>query len=127
MGVLVVVDSFINADAVKRLGMIRRIEVADYPRLVEIWESAVVNTHDFLKREDFLYYKERVPSYFPYVTLFGFEQDDKLVGFIGVAVGNIEILVFETDNRGKGVGRPLVVYSIYELRVNYGVEDEMHI
>ncbi len=98
--------------------MIRRIEVADYPRLVEIWESAVVNTHDFLKREDFLYYKERVPSYFPYVTLFGFEQDDKLVGFIGVSDGNIEMLFIENDNRGKGIGRQLVLYAINELHVN---------
>lgn len=68
--------------------MIRKIETADYPRLVEIWESAVLHTHDFLKEEDFLYYKERLPSYFPYVALFGFEQDGILVGFIGIAEGN---------------------------------------
>jgi len=37
--------------------MIRKIKVTDHPRLMEIWESAVLNTHDFLKEEDFLYYK----------------------------------------------------------------------
>lgn len=37
--------------------MIRKIKVTDYPRLMEIWESAVLSTHDFLKEEDFLYYK----------------------------------------------------------------------
>ena len=42
--------------------MIRKIETADYPRLVEIWESAVLHTHDFLKEKDFLYYKERLPK-----------------------------------------------------------------
>ncbi|MFQ7088400.1 MAG: GNAT family N-acetyltransferase, partial [Bacteroides sp.] len=26
--------------------MIRKIEVTDYPRLMEIWESAVLSTHD---------------------------------------------------------------------------------
>lgn len=55
--------------------MIRKIKVTDYPRLIEIWESAVLSTHDFLKEEDFLYYKEQLPVYFQYVTLFGFEQD----------------------------------------------------
>ena len=35
--------------------MIRKIKVTDYPRLMEIWESAVLSTHDFLKEEDFLY------------------------------------------------------------------------
>ena len=39
--------------------MIRKIKVTDYPRLMEIWESAVLSTHDFLTEEDFLYYKER--------------------------------------------------------------------
>lgn len=33
--------------------MIRKIKVTDYPRLMEIWESAVLSTHDFLKEEDF--------------------------------------------------------------------------
>lgn len=28
--------------------MIRKIKVTDYPRLMEIWESAVLSTHDFL-------------------------------------------------------------------------------
>lgn len=45
--------------------MIRRIEPTDYPRLLEIWESAVRSTHDFLREEDFRYYKEQVPAYFP--------------------------------------------------------------
>ena len=54
--------------------MIRKIKVTDYPRLIEIWESAVLSTHDFLKEEDFLYYKEQLPVYFQYVILFGFEQ-----------------------------------------------------
>ena len=35
--------------------MIRKIKVTDYPRLMEIWESAVLSTHDFLKEEDFIY------------------------------------------------------------------------
>ena len=36
----------------KEQNMIRTIEPADYPRLMEIWESAVLHTHDFLKEED---------------------------------------------------------------------------
>ena len=31
--------------------MIREIKETDYPRLIEIWESAVLNTHDFLKED----------------------------------------------------------------------------
>lgn len=97
--------------------MIRKIETADYPRLVEIWESAVLHTHDFLKEEDFFYYKERLPSYFPYVALFGFEQDGILVGFIGIAEGNVEMLFIDDSCRGKGIGKQLISYVIRDFGV----------
>ena len=92
--------------------MIRRIEPTDYPRLLEIWESAVRSTHDFLREEDFRYYKEQVPTYFPQVTLVGFEQDARLTGFIGTADGNIEMLFVENASRGQGIGRQLVRHAI---------------
>ncbi len=95
--------------------MIREINTADYPRLLEIWESAVLNTHDFLKEEDFLYYKENVPSYFPHVTLRGLEADGHLVGFIGIAEGNIEMLFVDNDYRGRGIGKQLIRHAIGEM------------
>ena len=97
--------------------MIRKVESTDYPRLMEIWESAVLHTHDFLKKEDFLYYKEHVPSYFPYVTLLGFEQEGCLVGFIGIAEDNIEMLFIDNDYRGKGIGKQLISHVMNDLHV----------
>lgn len=97
--------------------MIRKIEVTDYPRLMEIWESAVLNTHDFLKEEDFLYYKEQLPVYFQYVTLLGFEQEGILVGFMGIAEGNLEMLFVDNNYRGMGIGKKLITYAISNLQV----------
>ena len=97
--------------------MIREIKKTDYPILVDIWESAVLSTHDFLKKEDFLYYREHLPAYFQYVTLYGYEQDGRLVGFIGVAENNIEMLFVHNDYRYKGVGKRLVMYAIEKLQV----------
>lgn len=85
--------------------MIRRIEEVDFPRLRDIWVSSVSNTHDFLAKEDFEYYKENLPNYFPYVTLFGYEIENQLVGFVGVAEQNLEMLFIHNDFRRKGVGR----------------------
>lgn len=34
--------------------MIRKITESDYPRLIDIWESAVSATHDFLDRKDYI-------------------------------------------------------------------------
>lgn len=97
--------------------MIRPIEVADYPRLIKIWESAVLNTHDFLKKEDFLYYKKQLPVYFQHVTLFGFDQEGILAGFMGIAEGNLEMLFIDNDYRGTGIGKKLIAHAIVHLQV----------
>lgn len=97
--------------------MIRNIKETDYPRLIEIWESAVLNTHDFLKEEDFLYYKKQLPVYFQYVTLLGFEQEGVLVGFMGIAEQSLEILFIDNDYRGTGIGKKLIAYATANLHV----------
>lgn len=98
--------------------MIRRLKVTDYPRLMEIWESAVLHTHDFLKPVDFAYYKQNIPTYFEYVTLFGYENSQKeLVGFMGVAEDSLEMLFIDNAYRGQGVGKKLLHYAIDNLQV----------
>ena len=97
--------------------MIRKIKATDYPRLTEIWESAVLSTHDFLKEEDFLYYKEHLPVYFQHVTLFGFEQEGILIGFMGIAERNLEMLFIDNNYRGTGIGKKLITYAIDNLQV----------
>lgn len=97
--------------------MIREIKETDYPRLIEIWESAVLNTHDFLKEEDFLCFKKQLPVYFQYVTLLGFEQAGDLVGFMGIADGNLEMLFVDNDCRGAGIGKQLIAYAVANLQV----------
>ena len=97
--------------------MIRKVKATDYLRLMEIWESAVLSTHDFLKEEDFLYYKEQLPVYFQHVTLFGFEQEGILIGFMGIAEGNLEMLFVDDNYRGTGIGKRLITYAIGNLQV----------
>ena len=97
--------------------MIRKIKETDYPRLIEIWESAVLNTHDFLKEEDFLYYKKQLPVYFQYVTLVGFEQEGILAGFMGIAEENLEMLFVDNDYRGTGIGKKLIAYATANVHV----------
>jgi putative acetyltransferase len=97
--------------------MIKKIKETDYPRLIEIWESAVLNTHDFLKEEDFLYYKKQLPVYFQYVTLVGFEQEGILAGFMGIAEENLEMLFVDNEYRGTGIGKKLIAYATANLHV----------
>lgn len=98
--------------------MIRKIKKTDYPTLVKIWESAVLNTHDFLKVEDFNYYKENIPNYFEHVKLFGYEVDGTLVGFMGISNENLEMLFIDHNSRGKGIGKKLTTHGIDHLKIS---------
>lgn len=97
--------------------MIRTLEISDYACLIEIWESAVLNTHDFLTKEDFFFYKKMLPTYFQYVNLFGYEQDNVIIGFIGVSEDNLEMLFIDNKHRGSGVGKALISYAIEQLHI----------
>lgn len=98
--------------------MLRNIESGEHSVLIRIWESAVSNTHHFLKEEDFLYYKTRLPLYFQQVTLYGFEQDRVLMGFMGVYETTLEMLFVDNQYRGKGIGKELMTYAIQRLGIN---------
>ena len=71
----------------------------------------------FLQRKIFYYYKEQLSVYFQYVALFGFEQEGILIGFMGIAEGNLEMLFIDNNYRGTGIGKKLVTYAINHLQV----------
>ena len=92
--------------------------VEEYPRLVEIWRSAVRATHDFLSESDFLEIESHlVPAYFPAVSLLLAERDGVVVGFAGVADHNLEMLFVDDTERGGGVGSALLRAAIERFDV----------
>lgn len=81
----------------------------EYPRLVEIWRSAVDATHDFLAEAD----RDDIESclasdYLPQVDLHVAESGGVVVGFAGVSGMNLEMLFVEASQRGKGIGTALL-------------------
>ena len=87
---------------------IRLAAAEDYPRIMEIWESAVKATHDFLAEEDFNYFKGAIPrDYLPNLEVYLIIENDDTKGFAAVAEGNLEMLFIHDDARGKGYGKAL--------------------
>ncbi|WP_411973669.1 GNAT family N-acetyltransferase [Sphingobacterium sp. Lzh-3] len=87
---------------------IRLATTGDYPGIMEIWESAVRATHDFLAEEDFIYFKEIIPKvYLPHLEVFLLIENGKPIGFSSVSEGNLEMLFIHNDYRGKGYGKSL--------------------
>ncbi|WP_024799995.1 acetyltransferase [Nocardia sp. BMG51109] len=82
---------------------------AEFPRLVEIWHSAVAATHHFLAPADFADIENHLAGdYFPEVDLTVATVDGGIVGFSGLASGQLEMLFIEDGHRGRGVGSALL-------------------
>lgn len=90
---------------------------SDYPRALEVWESSVRATHDFLTEAEIQSLKPLVHTEcMMKISLFCMRDEmDEVIGFVGVDVPKIEALFIDPAWRGKGVGRKLVEYAIKEM------------
>ena len=90
-------------------------------RLVEIWKSAVVETHTFLSEADIVAIEPEVkPGLEGIESLFGFYDDSHtLQGFIGVENQKIEMLFIDAACRGRGASKQLVNYAVTHLQAEY--------
>ncbi len=96
--------------------MITPGEKKDYSVLVDIWESAVKATHNFLSDEDFEFYKKHISIYFEHVSLFVYRDDKgEAKGFLGISDDNIEMLFVDNKSRGTGIGKLLLDYAVNKL------------
>jgi len=96
------------------------ISKAEYPEVVVVWEASVRATHHFLKEEDILYFKPLILNEYLNAVQLGCirNTDKKIIGFMGVADRQLEMLFIHPEYRGMGVGKSLLTYSIHELNVN---------
>lgn len=96
------------------------VSKTEYPELLNVWESSVRATHHFLKEEDIEYFKPLIlNTYFDAVELRCIKNnDEKIVGFLGVAEQNLEMLFIDPEYRGQKIGKALLDYSINFLEVN---------
>ena len=87
---------------------------SEYLTLIDIWESSVRATHDFLTNEDIASLKPLIlEHYFDAVDLRVAKNDNnKIVGFIGVAEHNVEMLFVSPDYRNQGIGALLMINAI---------------
>ena len=90
-------------------------------KLVSVWESSVRATHLFLSEDEIMRIKEYVPQALEGVAhlLTAENGDGEPVAFMGIENGRLEMLFVLPSERGKGIGKRLLMYGIE----NYGVNE----
>ncbi|MCX8532789.1 GNAT family N-acetyltransferase [Chryseobacterium luquanense] len=75
---------------------------------MEIWESAVKATHDFLSETDFEYFKEAIPiDYLPGLDVYLISENEEIKGFGAVSENILEMLFIHNSSHGKVFGKIL--------------------
>jgi putative acetyltransferase len=89
----------------------------NYLELIDVWESSVRATHDFLPEEKIAELKTLIlDQYFDAVDLHCFKNNnDRILGFIGVADSNIEMLFVDPEYMSRKIGQRLTEYAIENL------------
>lgn len=100
--------------------MILEASEQDHSRLLNIWESAVKATHDFLSTEDFEFYKSQIPAYFQFVSLFKYVDEGGIAkGFVGISKNSVEMLFVDAESRRQGIGKELLQFAIENQDIKY--------
>lgn len=80
--------------------------------LLSVWESAVAETHSFLSAKDIEEIRPDVKQALLHITfLYGYLEEERLLGFIGVEDEKIEMLFVDAAARGKGAGKQLLLFA----------------
>ena len=97
---------------------VEHIKKSDYPEVVEVWEASVRATHHFLKPGDIEYFKPLIlNTYLDAVELRCVRDSGKIVGFLGVAGDQLEMLVIHPVYIGKQIGKSLLDYATGEMGI----------
>lgn len=93
---------------------VTRAGEGDYAEIVEVWEASVRASHHFLSEEDIRFLRPLVRDEFLAAVDLYCARDGagRILGFMGVADGKVEMLFLAPDSRGKGLGRLLLRFAV---------------
>jgi putative acetyltransferase len=112
------VESVESVESVKRSGgwvmRVSGVGVEEYGRAAEVWEASVRATHDFVTEADLDVFRPLVAGSFGEIAQLAglWDGDDRLVGFVGVEHGKVEMLFLDPEVRGQGGGKMLLEHAI---------------
>lgn len=89
-------------------------------KLVDVWEDSVKATHTFLSNIEIKNIKIYVPEALKSIAhlIIIQNKNDEPIAFMGIENKKVEMLFVKNSERGKGLGKKLLKYSIENYNIN---------
>lgn len=88
--------------------MVRIFQFQDLDKIMEIWLEGNLSAHPFIDAEYWRQNFEAVKSVLPHVEVYVYEENNEILGFIGMDAGYIAGIFVSVGHRGQGIGRQLI-------------------
>lgn len=97
--------------------MIRKYNEKDLDDIIDIWLSASIKAHDFIKEE---FWKSQVDNmrniYIPNSETYVFELNSKPIGFYCIYENKLEAIFVKPEMQRKNIGSKLIAHAIKQKR-----------
>jgi len=121
-------EVFKEKQVVGEKDMIRKFENKDIESVMNIWKNENIKAHNFIKKEYWENNYEYVKNMLPNAEVYVYEDNNEIIGFIGMNRNYIEGIFVSSDYQDKGIGTQLLnkgkenknslKLSVYKKNVN---------
>lgn len=90
--------------------MIRKKDSKDIKKIMDIWIVSNLDAHNFISKDYFYNNFDIVKGAIENATVYVYEQESKVIGFVGINQEFIEGIFVDRNYRSKGIGKKLINY-----------------
>lgn len=90
--------------------MIRNFQIEDIDQIMKIWLDSNIDAHSFIKREYWISNASDVKKQLLHAEIYVYEQESKIVGFVGMQDNYLAGIFVDKNARSKGIGKQLLEY-----------------
>lgn len=91
--------------------MVRNFKNADIDKIMEIWLNSNIEAHNFIDKSYWEKNFEMVKNTLPQAEIYIYEENNNIMGFVGLVENYIAGIFVEKNFRGKRTGKKLLDYA----------------
>lgn len=90
--------------------MIREKNNEDIKKIMDIWIKSNLDAHNFINKDYFYNNFDIVKEAIKNTTIYVYEENNSIIGFVGISDGFIEGIFVDKKYGSKGIGKKLIDY-----------------